>query len=309
MILSVSRRTDIPCAYAHWFMRRIREGFVLVRNPMNRRQVSRVPLSPETVDCIVFWTRDALPLLPWLDELEARGYRFYFQYTLTPYGAPLEPGLRALDARADTLAALSRRLGPTRVVWRYDPILLGGPFTVQAHRDIFESLCRRLAGMADTVTVSFVDLYRGRAPGLAAVKREDAERIAQWIGNCAPRYGFVPRACCEEPWLADCGIEPGACIDRRRIEALCKAPLSLKKDPFQRPGCLCAESVDIGAYGTCPAGCTYCYATRSAPAARRAFAAQDPASPILGAPLQGDERITLRRCASCLAAPKALGTI
>ena len=58
MILSASRRTDIPAFYADWFLNRLREGSVLVRNPMNYHQVSEVKLTPENVDCIVFWTKN-----------------------------------------------------------------------------------------------------------------------------------------------------------------------------------------------------------------------------------------------------------
>lgn len=51
MILSASRRTDIPNYYSEWFMNRIREGYVYVRNPMNARQISKIDLSPQVVDC------------------------------------------------------------------------------------------------------------------------------------------------------------------------------------------------------------------------------------------------------------------
>ena len=95
MILSVSRRTDIPAFYMPWFMNRLREGYVMVRNPMNYHQVSRVSLSPEVIDCIVFWTKNTMPLMPHLGEI-ALQYPFYIQYTLNPYGRDLEPGLPPL---------------------------------------------------------------------------------------------------------------------------------------------------------------------------------------------------------------------
>mgnify|MGYP001042586049 CR=1 FL=1 len=44
MIISASRRTDIPTYYSEWFMNRIKEEYVLVRNPMNIHQVSRISL-------------------------------------------------------------------------------------------------------------------------------------------------------------------------------------------------------------------------------------------------------------------------
>ena len=43
MILSVSRRTDIPRWYSEWLLRRLRAGEVLVRNPYRPGQLRRVP--------------------------------------------------------------------------------------------------------------------------------------------------------------------------------------------------------------------------------------------------------------------------
>ena len=80
MIVSASRRTDIPAFYAPWFYNRLKEGYVLVPNPFNPRTVSRVGLTPDTVDCIVFWTKNPAPMLDGLERL--RDYRYYFQFTL-----------------------------------------------------------------------------------------------------------------------------------------------------------------------------------------------------------------------------------
>ena len=80
MILSVSRRTDIPAFYSDWFFNRVREGFVYVRNPMNIHQVSRIKLSPDVIDCIVFWSKNPRPMLSPLDELQP--YMYYFQFTI-----------------------------------------------------------------------------------------------------------------------------------------------------------------------------------------------------------------------------------
>lgn len=84
MILSVSRRTDIPNYYSEWFYNRIKEGFLYVRNPMNVHQISEIKITPDVVDCIVFWTKNPLPMMERLDELKA--YHYYFQFTLTGYG-------------------------------------------------------------------------------------------------------------------------------------------------------------------------------------------------------------------------------
>ena len=132
MIISASRRTDIPAFYSEWFLNRIKEGFLDVRNPMNNRQVSRLPLSPELVDCIVFWTKNPIPMLPKLDGL--RKYCYYFQFTLTGYGRDIETNLP--DKRKELIPAfqeLSDRIGPERVIWRYDPILVSDRYSAAYH--------------------------------------------------------------------------------------------------------------------------------------------------------------------------------
>lgn len=67
---------------------RVKEGFVYVRNPMNAHQVSKIDITPEVVDCIVFWTKNPEPMLNRLDELSS--YDYYFQFTLTGYGKDME---------------------------------------------------------------------------------------------------------------------------------------------------------------------------------------------------------------------------
>ena len=119
MILSVSRRTDIPAFYSDWFYNRVREGFVYVRNPMNAHQVSKVPIDPSVVDCIVFWTKNAKPMLDRLDELEK--FDYYFQFTLNNYSKDIEPRVPDVEERLETFARLSEKIGKERVIWRYDP--------------------------------------------------------------------------------------------------------------------------------------------------------------------------------------------
>ena len=74
MIISASRRTDIPAFYSRWLGNRLREGFVLVKNPRNPRQVRRISLAPEDVDGIVLWTKNPAPMLPMLSALEPYTY-------------------------------------------------------------------------------------------------------------------------------------------------------------------------------------------------------------------------------------------
>ena len=91
MIISASRRTDIPSYYSEWMLNRLKEKYVLVRNPMNIHQISKIDLSPNVVDAIVFWTKNPTPMLGRLDEL--KDYIYYFQFTLTAYGPDVERNL------------------------------------------------------------------------------------------------------------------------------------------------------------------------------------------------------------------------
>ena len=295
MILSVSRRTDIPCCYPEWLLERLRAGFALVRDPIGGRP-GRVPLGTDGVDCIVFWTKDPAPLLPYLDEVDRMGYRYYFQFTITPYGRELEPCLRDLEDRVRTFLALSRRLGPGRVVWRYDPILLDERHTAAWHREQFTALCGALSGATDTVTISFLDLYpRLRRAGFRAVTEREARALAAELSPIAVEHGLDIRSCAE-PWaLSPQGVPPGACIDGERIRQLCGCGLALSRDRGQRPACLCRESVDIGAYDTCTNGCAYCYADHGR--GRKPCA---PHSPLLCGALLPGETVRDRRCTSSL---------
>ena len=299
MILSVSRRTDIPCYYAEWFFNRIRAGYVLTRNPMNHAQLYRVPLSPDIVDCVVFWTKDAQNILPCLDTLDELGYRYYFQFTLTPYGHDLEPGLRDKAAILETFCTLSEKLGPERVLWRYDPIVLNETYDITYHKGYFRQMCRILAPYTRRVTVSFVDLYpKLRTKMIRPITTAEIETISLYLRDTAQTYGLDLCACSEVRELASFGIRPAACIDRELISSICGEPLNIPRDPNQRPDCGCVSSIDIGAYDTCLNGCVYCYANHGTAAAQRRHAQHDPKSPLLFGTVQEGETIRTRQVQS-----------
>ena len=289
MIVSASRRTDLPAFHADWLCRRFSEGYALVRNPFRFHQVQRVPLTPETVDGLVFWTKDPLPLAGRLGLF--RPYPFYIQWTLTPYGRDIEPGLPAKPRLIAAFRELGGRLGPLRLVWRYDPVLLSPVWTLEKHKEAFARMAAALAGASDTCVVSFLDSYRHRAGVFRSLglRSPDADERAQLIDlfqQSTRRCGFALRACCEE----DTGLPPAACIDTARLEAIGGGALRHQKDRSQRPGCTCAASVDIGAYDTCPMGCRYCYAVRPG----RRILREEAASPLLGPPLTEADVITDR---------------
>ena len=122
VILSVSRSTDIPAFYAEWFMNRLREGYAVWYNPFNRQPMR---VSFDRVKFIVFWSKNPAPLLPHLPELDRRGIRYYFQFTLNDYEKEgFEPNVPPLTQRIATFLQLSARLGKERVIWRFDPLIL-----------------------------------------------------------------------------------------------------------------------------------------------------------------------------------------
>lgn len=266
MIISASRRTDIPAFYAEWLLARIGEGFVDVRNPMNAAQVRRVSLRPEDVDCFVFWTKDPAPMLPLLSRL--KNYDYYFQFTLNGYGPDIEPRVPLLAARIDTLKRLSDEIGPARVVWRYDPIVLTPEYGAQFHADMFARIAGELSGRVERVTVSFIDYYAKIAKNwrrlqLREPAPDEVEVIARAIAGSATENGMAPQSCAEKLNLAPYGILPGACVDPALVERVTGRPQPARRAKSQRPLCGCAESADIGAYDTCAHGCAYCYANRS----------------------------------------------
>lgn len=303
MILSVSRRTDIPNYWADWFLRRVREGFVDVRNPLNIHQVSRVPISPEVVDCIVFWSKYPAALAARLDELEA--YPYYFQYTITGYGKDVEPGLPdKKEAVIPLFLELSRRLGPKRVIWRYDPILFSRKYTPEYHLRAFEEIARRLEGASQLVVISFVDLYARTQRNTAGLELSpppsDQELLsfAKELAGIAWRYGFQVESCAERIDLQAAGIRHGSCIDKARIEDLIGCRLTASKDKGQRPECGCFESIDIGSYNTCRNGCRYCYATFNAALVERQTGLYSPDSSLLCSTLEPTDVVKERQVAS-----------
>lgn len=299
MILSASRRTDIPNYYSEWLARRFRAGFLCVRNPMNFRQVSRIALNPNVIDCIVFWTKNPAPMLPYLDEY--RRYMYYFQFTLTGYGKDIEPGLP--DKRRILIPAfceLADRIGRDRVIWRYDPIFLSDHYTLDYHVKAFTRIAEALAGRTRRVVISFLDDYEKTKRNMKGINiqgltKEKMRRLAHSFAVIAGRYGMEIQTCAEKIDLSEYGITHGACIDREYIEHLLGCRLRAGKDHGQRPECRCMESVEIGSYHTCRNGCRYCYANFSDGRVQARIRDFDVDSPILCGKIEPEDRITERK--------------
>ncbi len=304
MIISASRRTDIPAFYTEWLLNRLRQGSVLVRNPFNPNQVSQVSLDRQQVDCIVFWTKNPAPMLPRLEEICRMGHRFYFQFTITAYDQSLEKNLPAMDERIAVFHELAQRIGPERVLWRFDPILFTSDFSTAYHLHWFEDLARQLHGSTHRCTISFLSLYekcKRNMQGVELLAIGDAEKIrfVSQLAAIANKYGMRLSACCDSFLHEQCGIEAARCIDDRVLELILGHPVRIKKNSGQRPGCGCMASIDIGAYNTCPHGCRYCYANVSERVVAQNFASHDPDALLLASILTGRETITVRKMCSC----------
>lgn len=263
MILSVSRRTDIPAFYSEWFFNRIKAGFVDVRNPMNIHQVSRVNIKPDVVDCIVFWTKNAGDMLYRLDEL--KDYKYYFQYTINPYNKFIEENVPVKKGIIENFRALSKLIGSDKVIWRYDPILITNEIDVNYHLKYFKELAKRLKGYTKRCVISFVDLYKKTITNTQGLMmREPTENemhvLAVQLSSIAQFYGIEVQSCSENVDLESDGISHGCCIDKSIIEEIVGYKIDVKKDKNQRKECGCVESIDLGAYNTCRHACKYCYA-------------------------------------------------
>lgn len=287
----MSRRTDIAAFYSRWFLARIRAGYCDSINPFNsqERRISLTP--PSDVLGFVFWTRYPAPMLPRLDELSARGFRYYFHVTINGYGRELEARNPGLSRAISSFRALSETISAQRTLWRYDPIIISDRTPVEYHARRFEEIARGLEGYTRRCYFSFLDLYGKTRRNLVSLERRggpsvcdtgvDAKRsIAALLRDIAASYGITMYACCEDSVIAE-GIEKAHCVETGLL--MPDDSVSLKSAPT-REQCGCVESVDIGAYDTCRFGCVYCYATNSYEAASRRAGLHSPEGTALWRP-------------------------
>lgn len=284
MIVSVSRRTDIPAFYSEWFFNRIKEGFAYVQNPMNINQISKIELTPQTVDCFVFWTKNPEPMLERLDEL--KDFKFYFQFTITGYKNDVEKGIKDKKRIIEVFKELSNKIGKEKVILRYDPILLSKKYTIDYHIAAFKKLCKQLNGYTDKCVISFVDLYKKterntKNLGLTEMTQESMEEIGKMFSKIAQENNMIIETCSEAIDLQRYGIEKGKCIDDRLVSKILGCKVDVSKDKTQREVCGCVKSADIGQYNTCRHHCAYCYANFNYKTVENNTLLHDVQSPML----------------------------
>lgn len=302
MILSVSRRTDIPNYYSEWFLNRVKEGFLYVRNPMNPRQISKVSLSPKDIDCIVFWTKNPEPMLQRLDELN--DYNFYFQFTLTGYGRDMEPGVpHKKESVIPVFQKLSDKIGREKMVWRYDPIIFTDKYTPQYHLKAIRQIAGALHGYTNKCVISFVDIYAKNKKNLEALDPffltdRELALFAGEIAHIAGEHHMEAATCAEKSDLSSCGIKHNCCIDKELISRITGCGIRGNKDKNQRKECGCMESIDVGTYNSCKNGCLYCYANATREQVSRTCGLFDPHSPLLCGTVSEEDNITVKKMTS-----------
>lgn len=284
MILSVSRRTDIPAFYTDWFFDRLKEGFVLVPNPINQNKIAKIKLEPikiknvqldllgnkiiETtgnVEGIVFWTKNPSPILEKIEFL--KDFKYYCLYTLNAYPSNIEANLPSVEDRIESFKKLSTFCP---VIWRYDPILLTERIDVNWHIKNFENLCQKLQGYTKICKTSFViESYKGCSSSVHAPNIEQKQILMENLSKIAQKYNIKLEACAENGDWSKYGVYPSKCIDGEIFEKLLTEKFfnqhivvkrKNNKIDGQRKNCGCMPAIDIGRYDTCKHGCNYCYA-------------------------------------------------
>lgn len=283
MIINTGNRTDIPAFYSEWFYNRIREGYVLVRNPYYFNQVTHYQLKPELVDCLVFCTKNPRPMLARKKEIE--NFNQFWFVTITPYGEDIEPNVADKNAIMDSFSCLSEASGAEALGWRYDPIFISDKYTLDFHLHKFEDMANRLKGYTKQCVISFVDFYkktRRNFPGIQPVTTKEKEIIGKCFSKIAKKNNMILRTCNEGQTLEKYGIDCSGCLTRSVIEGAIGYSLKIPKNRFaSREGCDCLLGNDIGVYNSCPHGCLYCYANEDIRMVDNNFKKHDPKSPLL----------------------------
>lgn len=282
MILHTGLRTDIPAFYSEWFVNRLAEGFVMVRNPYNPAQITKYRISPDVVDVISFCTKNPAPFLPHMDLLKEYGQ--YWYVTMTPYGREIEPKVPDKETVMDSFKKVSEKVGVNAIGWRYDPIFISEKYTVQRHIEDFERMAWNLSGYTHTCVISFIDLYQKvlrNFPEVREVKREERFALAREFVRIGKKYDIHIKSCAEGSELAEFGVDCGGCMTVDVYEKAIDCSLKVPKQKGARSECGCLLGCDIGAYNTCGHLCRYCYANYDAKTVLENMRKHNPTSPLL----------------------------
>ncbi len=290
MILNVSGRTDIVAFYTEWFMNRYKEGYIDVRNPFNKKLVSRINFN--NVDAIIFCTKNPLPIVTELTKIKQP---IIFHITLTPYKKDIEPNVPDKKQIIETIKKISNIIGKDKVVIRYDPILISDKYSLEYHKKAFKRLCTLLNGYIEKIIISFIDDYKNvrknkKILNIKPFTTEDYKEIGISFSQIASSNNLTVQTCYEENNLVEYGFKKGECLSHELAYQL----TGKKYKEWSSRKCHCVEMVDIGAYNSCNHRCKYCYANFDEKSINKNIKEHYPSSSLLIGKLEEDDIIKER---------------
>lgn len=297
MIINTGQRTDIPAFYSKWFINRIREGYVLVRNPYYPTIVTKFLLNPEVVDVIGFCTKNPRPMFPYLDEL--KGFGQFWYVSITGFGKDLEPNVPPINQVVEDFKYLSNKVGKNAIGWRYTPIIVNSKYTKEYHIKTFEYIASKLEGYTSLVAFGFVDIYSKLEKNHPEINDTDDEtkiEIAKAFLDIAKKYNMDLRLCSKEKWLASYGVDIDGCMRVKDYENSINTQLDIKQKMEARKNyCACYLSNDIGSYNSCMHLCKYCYANGNETTIKNNYRIHDDSSPLLIGHINPGDKIKLAK--------------
>lgn len=297
MIINTGQRTDIPAFYSKWFINRIREGYVLVRNPYYPSLVTKFLLNPDVVDVIGFCTKNPRPMFKYLDELKPFGQFWYI--SITGFDKDIEPNVPSIDQVIEDFKFLSYKVGKNAIALRYTPIIINEKYTLQRHIDTFEYITSKLEGYTSLAVFGFVDIYdklKRNHPEIIDCDDSLKIIIAKEFLKIANKHHMELRLCSKEKWLSSYGIDVNGCMRLEDYERAIGFSLTQTKKMEARRGyCTCYLSNDIGSYNSCLHLCSYCYANGNPNLVLSNFKKHDEDSPFLIGNISPDDKIRLAK--------------
>ena len=309
MILNTGLRTDIPGFFSEWFYNRIDEGFVYVRSPYAKNLVYSYNLSPESIDCIMFCTKNPRPMFKNLEKISK--FNQYWHVTITPYEKEIEHNVPPVNEVIKSFKYLSDRLGKEKVSLRYDPIFINEEYTLEKHIESFEYIVNSLSDYTTDVIISFIDLYektKRNFPQVQAVNQKERLIIGKEFAKIGYDNDINVKTCAEGKDLNRFGIDSTGCMTKEVIERAINKNLNITKQKARNGQCECLLNNDIGEYNTCKHGCLYCYANANKKLVERKFNLHNPKSPILIGEIKENDKIKEMNQKSFIANDKSIQT-
>jgi DNA repair photolyase len=277
-IISASRATDIPAFYSDWFINNFKRGYINWKNPFNGKEIF---VSFKNTRIIVFWSKNPEPMIDKLKYFDDLKINYYFLITLNDYEREgLEPHIPELKERIEIFIKLSKLAGKEKVLWRFDPVLLGENLNIDEVLNRIKKIGDIIHLYTEKLIIGFVDILKYKKvqrnlkiagkDNYRELTRYEMEEVADGLQKINKNWGLNIATCSEPVDLSKYNIKYNKCIDdelMRRIFSEDKTLMEFLnqknlKDSGQRKDCGCIKSKDIGVYDSCKHGCVYCYASR-----------------------------------------------